>query len=42
MRVAFVTNLCPRYRIRSFETLSRYNNVSYSADDALWYRLDID
>lgn len=29
MRVAFVTNFCPHYRIRTFETLSRHHDVRY-------------
>ncbi len=39
MRVAFVTNFCPHYRVKTFETLARYYKVDYyffSAGDE-WY-----
>lgn len=39
MRVAFVTNFCPHYRGKTFETLARYHDVDYcffSAGDE-WY-----
>ncbi len=39
MKIAFVTNFCPHYRIRTFETLARYADVDYyffSAGDE-WY-----
>jgi glycosyltransferase involved in cell wall biosynthesis len=39
MRVAFVTNICPHYRVRTFETLAAYYSVTYyffSAGDE-WY-----
>jgi glycosyltransferase involved in cell wall biosynthesis len=29
MRVAFVTNICPHYRVRTFETLAAYHPVTY-------------
>jgi glycosyltransferase involved in cell wall biosynthesis len=29
MRVVFVTNICPHYRVRTFETLSAYCSVHY-------------
>ena len=29
MRVAFVTNFCPHYRVKTFETLARYQEVDY-------------
>ena len=29
MRVTFVTNLCPHYRVRTFETLAGYHSVTY-------------
>jgi len=29
MRVAFVTNFCPHYRVKTFETLARYHDVDY-------------
>ena len=29
MRVVFVTNICPHYRVRTFETLSAYCSVKY-------------
>jgi glycosyltransferase involved in cell wall biosynthesis len=29
MRVTFVTNLCPHYRVRTFETLAAYHSVTY-------------
>jgi glycosyltransferase involved in cell wall biosynthesis len=37
--VAFVTNLCPHYRVKTFETLAHYHNIEfyfYSAGDE-WY-----
>lgn len=39
MRVAFVTNICAHYRVRTFETLARFHDVDYfffSAGDE-WY-----
>ncbi len=39
VKVAFVTNICAHYRVRTFETLARYYNVDYyffSAGDE-WY-----
>lgn len=39
MRLAFVTNICPHYRVKTFETLARYYNIDYyffSAGDE-WY-----
>src|SRR6266550_5659365 len=29
MQVAFVTNICPHYRVRTFETLAAYYPVKY-------------
>jgi glycosyltransferase involved in cell wall biosynthesis len=29
VRIAFVTNICPHYRINTFETLARYNDVNF-------------
>jgi glycosyltransferase involved in cell wall biosynthesis len=29
MKIAFVTNLCPHYRIGTFETLARYHDVDF-------------
>ncbi|MGD0749793.1 MAG: glycosyltransferase family 4 protein [Anaerolineales bacterium] len=29
MNIAFVTNFCPYYRVRTFETLAKYHNVDY-------------
>lgn len=39
MKVAFITNICAHYRVRTFETLARYHEVDYyffSAGDE-WY-----
>jgi glycosyltransferase involved in cell wall biosynthesis len=40
MNVAFVTNICPHYRVRTFETLARYHSVDYyffsAGDDWYW------
>jgi len=39
VKVAFVTNICAHYRVKTFETLTRYYNVDYyffSAGDE-WY-----
>jgi len=39
MRIAFTTNICPHYRIKTFETLARYHDMDYyffSAGDE-WY-----
>jgi glycosyltransferase involved in cell wall biosynthesis len=29
VRVAFTTNICPHYRVKTFETLARYHDVDY-------------
>jgi glycosyltransferase involved in cell wall biosynthesis len=29
LKIAFVTNICPHYRVATFETLARYHNVAY-------------
>ncbi len=29
MRVAFTTNICPHYRVKTFETLARYHDMDY-------------
>ena len=29
MKIAFVTNMCPHYRVKTFETLANYHNVEY-------------
>src|SRR6185295_7738026 len=29
LKVAFVTNFCPHYRVKTFETLARYHDVDY-------------
>jgi glycosyltransferase involved in cell wall biosynthesis len=40
MRIAFVTHICPHYRVRTFETLARYCDVDFyffsGADDWYW------
>lgn len=39
MKIAFVTNICAHYRVKTFETLARYHSVDYyffSAGDE-WY-----
>ena len=40
MRLAFVTHICPHYRVRTFETLARYCDVDFyffsGADDWYW------
>jgi glycosyltransferase involved in cell wall biosynthesis len=39
MKIAFVTNICPHYRVQTFETLARHHEVDYyffSAGDE-WY-----
>lgn len=40
MRVAFVTNICAHYRVKTFETLARYYDVDYyffsAGDDWYW------
>ncbi len=41
MKIAFVTNICPHYRIRTFENLAKHYQVDYyffSSDDE-WYWL---
>jgi glycosyltransferase involved in cell wall biosynthesis len=39
-RIAFVTNFCPHYRVRTFETLAKYHDVDYyffsAGDDWYW------
>lgn len=38
-KIAFITNICPHYRVQTFETLARYHQVDYyffSAGDE-WY-----
>src|SRR5262245_44679829 len=39
MKVAFVTNFCPHYRVKTFETLARLYNVDYFfySDGTEWY-----
>lgn len=41
-RVAFITNFCPHYRVRTFEMLSRYYDVEYyffsAGDEWYWQR----
>ncbi len=41
-RIAFITNFCPHYRVRTFETLGRRHDVDYyffsSGDDWYWLR----
>ena len=29
MKIAFITNICPHYRVKTFETLANYHNVDY-------------
>jgi glycosyltransferase involved in cell wall biosynthesis len=39
MRIAYITNFCPHYRVKTYETLSRYFDIEfffYSAGDE-WY-----
>jgi glycosyltransferase involved in cell wall biosynthesis len=40
MRVAFITNFCPHYRVKTFETFSKYHTVDYyffsAGDDWYW------
>jgi glycosyltransferase involved in cell wall biosynthesis len=38
-RVVFVTNLCPHYRVKTFETLTRYCNLEFYffSDGDEWY-----
>ena len=42
MKIAFVTNICPHYRVKTFETLVRYYNVNYyffsAGDEWYWQR----
>ncbi|NJN16542.1 MAG: glycosyltransferase [Oscillochloris sp.] len=42
MRIAFVTNICPHYRVQTFETLARYHDVDYyffsAGDEWYWQR----
>src|SRR5215510_5759435 len=39
MKVAFVTNMCPHYRVRAFETIARSYDVKYFffSAGAEWY-----
>lgn len=42
MKVSFITNICPHYRVVTFETLARYFDVSYlfySAGDEWYWQL---
>jgi len=40
MRIAFVTNFCPHYRVKTFESFSKYHAVDYyffsAGDDWYW------
>jgi glycosyltransferase involved in cell wall biosynthesis len=40
MRIAFITNFCPHYRVKTFETFSKYHAVDYyffsAGDDWYW------
>jgi glycosyltransferase involved in cell wall biosynthesis len=39
MKIAFITNICPHYRIKTFETISQYHDIDFyffSAGDE-WY-----
>ncbi|MBC7265045.1 MAG: glycosyltransferase family 4 protein [Chloroflexi bacterium] len=40
LRIAFVTNICAHYRVKTFETLARYYNVDYyffsTGDEWYW------
>lgn len=42
MKIAFVTNICPHYRVKTFETLARYFDVDYyffsAGDERYWQR----
>jgi glycosyltransferase involved in cell wall biosynthesis len=42
MKVAFVTNICPHYRVKTFETLAHYHDVDYfffsAGDEWYWQR----
>ena len=42
MRVAFVTNICPHYRVKTFETLARYFDLDFyffsAGDEWYWQR----
>lgn len=42
MRVAFITNICPHYRVKTFETLARYFDLDFyffsAGDEWYWQR----
>ncbi|MGQ9873584.1 glycosyltransferase family 4 protein [Leptodesmis sp.] len=42
MKVAFITNICPHYRVKTFETLASYYKVDYyffsAGDEWYWQR----
>ena len=42
MKLALVTNICAHYRVKTFETLSRYHNVNYyffsGGDEWYWQK----
>lgn len=42
MKIAFVTNICAHYRVKTFETLARYHEVDYyffsEGDEWYWQR----
>jgi glycosyltransferase involved in cell wall biosynthesis len=42
MKVAFITNICPHYRVKTFETLARYHDVDFyffsSGDEWYWQK----
>ncbi len=39
MKIAFITNFCPHYRIKTFETLAKYHDVKYYffSEGKEWY-----
>lgn len=39
MKIAFVTNICSHYRIKTFETLARYHDIDFYffSDGGEWY-----
>jgi glycosyltransferase involved in cell wall biosynthesis len=42
MKIAFITNFCPHYRVKTFETLARYHDVNYfffsKGDEWYWQK----
>ena len=45
MKIAFITNFCPHYRVKTYETLAQYHDVNYlffsSGDEWYWQKENV-